>query len=111
MPHSAPRACHVPGCQHTVTPTSPCPIHPSTQPWKHEVASSTARGYGADWQRKRAAKLRSEPLCRPCKQAGRVTAAVEVDHVIAKAKGGTDESRSIALQLTDMSLEGDKGKP
>lgn len=45
--------------------------------------SSTARGYGADWRRVRAAVLAAEPLCRFCAAEGRVTAATEVDHVDA----------------------------
>lgn len=43
--------------------------------------STTARGYGADWRRVRDQVLRDEPLCRPCTEAGRVTPAVEVDHI------------------------------
>lgn len=43
--------------------------------------SSTARGYGADWRRVRAHVLAAEPLCRMCAEAGRVTAATEVDHI------------------------------
>jgi len=43
--------------------------------------SSTARGYGADWRRVRAAVLAEEPLCRMCAEAGRTTAAAEVDHI------------------------------
>lgn len=43
--------------------------------------SSTARGYGADWRRKRAEVLRAEPLCRLCAEAGRVTPATDVDHI------------------------------
>lgn len=50
------------------------------------------RGYGADWQRLRAeVLLRDKGLCQPCLEAGRVTAAREVDHIKAKARGGTDE--------------------
>lgn len=43
--------------------------------------SSTARGYGADWRRVRAQVLSGEPLCRLCAEAGRVTAATDVDHI------------------------------
>jgi 5-methylcytosine-specific restriction endonuclease McrA len=43
--------------------------------------SSTARGYGADWQRVRAHILAAEPLCRFCAAMGRVTAATDVDHI------------------------------
>ena len=44
--------------------------------------SSTARGYGADWQRLRLQVLEEEPLCRFCAEQGLVTAARDVDHII-----------------------------
>lgn len=44
-------------------------------------ASSTERGYGADWRRVRQAVLAAEPLCRFCAADGRVTVATEVDHI------------------------------
>src|SRR5690606_20958650 len=44
---------------------------------------STAR-----WQRLRAAKLRREPTCEYCRQAGRCEAAVAVDHRVAIRHGG-----------------------
>lgn len=43
--------------------------------------SSTARGYGSDWQRVRLAHLQSEPLCRFCSERGEVVPATVVDHV------------------------------
>jgi 5-methylcytosine-specific restriction protein A len=33
---------------------------------------------------------RDSHLCQPCRQAGRITVAGEVDHVVPKARGGTD---------------------
>jgi hypothetical protein len=44
--------------------------------------SSTARGYGADWQRLRLVILAGEPLCRFCASRRIVTPATEVDHVV-----------------------------
>jgi 5-methylcytosine-specific restriction endonuclease McrA len=43
--------------------------------------SATARGYGATWQRVRLSVLQDEPLCRFCKDAGKITPAQEVDHI------------------------------
>ncbi|MDT3680435.1 MAG: HNH endonuclease signature motif containing protein [Burkholderiaceae bacterium] len=54
-------------------------------------ASRHARGYGSAWDRLRAEVLSAEPLCRVCAGKKRVTAATNVDHIIAKSKGGTDE--------------------
>ncbi len=39
--------------------------------------------------------LAVEPLCRACAAAGLVSSAVLVDHVIAKADGGTDEMSNL----------------
>lgn len=52
------------------------------------------RGYGVAWGRARKAVMaRDCRLCQPClrKKPQRVTVATEVDHIVPKAKGGTDE--------------------
>ena len=49
------------------------------------------RGYGKEHEAKRNALLKREPLCRECKKHGRIVAATIADHVIPKAKGGTDD--------------------
>lgn len=50
------------------------------------------RGYGSAWVRKRTAIMRRDKgLCQPCLYEERVTPATEVDHIKAKAKGGTDD--------------------
>ena len=56
--------------------------------WSRE--SRHARGYGTEWDKLRRRVLDADPLCRPCKEAGRVCLAVQVDHITPKAKGGTD---------------------
>ena len=93
MPRRAPSACSYPGCGELVAGgTGRCPKHKRV-PWQEgdrTRPSAAERGYGARWQRMREAILALEPLCRPCKQAGRVTPATEIDHIIPKARGGTD---------------------
>ncbi|MCK2183518.1 HNH endonuclease [Halomonas getboli] len=51
-----------------------------TRPWRHLY--NTRR-----WHRLRAAQLRDEPLCRFCRDLGRVTPAKVADH-ITPHKGG-----------------------
>lgn len=34
-------------------------------------------------------------LCQPCQAEGRVTPAAEVDHIVPKAKGGSDEMANL----------------
>ena len=62
-------------------------------PWKRKRLSANERGYGSKWKKIRAAALaRDRPLCQDClEREGRVTPAAQVDHVIPKAKGGSDE--------------------
>ena len=43
--------------------------------------SARQRGYTRAWEKAREGHLRHEPLCRMCKQQGRVTAASVVDHI------------------------------
>lgn len=52
--------------------------------YARQRGSVTARGYGAEWRRIRAAVLREQPCC-PC---GRW--ATDVDHIVSRRKGGTD---------------------
>lgn len=56
-----------------------------------KVNLGNAGHYDSNWRKLRKRRLDGEPLCRPCTQAGYVTPAVEVDHIIPKALGGRDE--------------------
>ncbi len=56
------------------------------------------RGYGAAWDKLRAQILkRDKHLCRcdECTRLGRIRAAGEVDHLVPKAKGGTDDPSNL----------------
>lgn len=41
------------------------------------------------WQRVRAEKLRRQPLCEDCLDAGRAVTATEVHHVVPLSRGGS----------------------
>ena len=66
-------------------PQSAPTFRPAYLPPRHaterERGSASARGYDRAWQKVRDAVLAEEPLCRFCFDAGRVTAAEEVDHI------------------------------
>jgi 5-methylcytosine-specific restriction enzyme A len=49
---------------------------------------AAARGYGARWQAYRRDFLARDPLCKRCEQAGRLTWATVVDHVVAVQGAG-----------------------
>ena len=42
----------------------------------------------AQWKRLRLIKLRADPMCEPCTDAGRLTLANTVDHVVPISAGG-----------------------
>jgi 5-methylcytosine-specific restriction enzyme A len=54
------------------------------------------RGYGYRWVKLRETILKRDcHLCQACQREGRVTIATEVDHVMPKAKGGTDDPENL----------------
>jgi len=46
-------------------------------------------------------RLRNEPLCRLCKEEGRVTASTVPDHIKPLAHGGTDTDDNIRCLCDD----------
>lgn len=60
------------------------------------------RGYGTAWGKLRAYVLnRDKGLCQPCLRDGRVTAGREVDHIVNKQRGGTDDSSNLQCICRD----------
>lgn len=63
--------------------------------WQHDKRSRHQRGYGSAWDRLRVQILKRDTyLCRCPRCLGgelRVRPATEVDHILPKAKGGTDD--------------------
>ena len=94
------KPCAQPGCGQ-LTRTRYCDEHGGAnnwQGWQREHGSSTARGYGAEWRRLRAAVLaRDNHLCQcsDCRERGRIRVAHHVDHIIPKAHGGTDDPANL----------------
>ena len=55
-----------------------------------------ARGYGTAWDKLRKAIMqRDKGLCQPCLRSGRPEKAAQVDHIIPKAQGGTDDHHNL----------------
>lgn len=73
--------CNVPRCPNLAVKDGRCAAH-QREPWAGRRGFA---GYGADWLRLRAAVLREEPCCRLCGKQ-----AVTVDHIVPRARGGTD---------------------
>ena len=58
--------------------------------------NTTERGYGHAWRKRRARILeRDGYLCQACKAKGRITPATDVDHIVNKASGGTDDDNNL----------------
>ena len=68
---------------------------------------------GGAWAKIRARILRRDcGLCQPCKRQGRLTLAVQVDHIVPVSKGGGDEDvnlQSICLACHDDKTRADLG--
>lgn len=86
-----PKPCASPRCYKMSSTGGRCEDH-QPEPWfsnKNKTAES--RGYGYRWKKLRVSVLkRDSHLCLECLRAGIITKATEVDHVINKARGGTD---------------------
>lgn len=94
MPRKPARPCRQAGCPNLTEHRSGwCDDHRADHMWqrrKGAAEKTTARGYGYRWRKLRDAVLAARPLCKMCDDRGRVTLATEVDHIVPKAKGGTD---------------------
>ena len=81
-----PVQCAEPGCPNRTRYGGRCPDH--TRRGGGWVGAG--RDYGSRWPKIRAAHLRREPGCRVCGAP-----AVTVDHILAKAFGGTDDEENL----------------
>lgn len=109
MPPKAKRPCRSPMCPgKTQSKHGYCDAHASLATGWTNPARGTAeqRGYDWEWRKKRAAVLKRDRYmcrCQDCK--GRRLPASEVDHVIPKHLGGTDEFDNLAAINEDCHKE------
>ncbi len=75
--------------------------------WRHARASRHARGYGSAWDKIRIRVLeRDFYSCVPCKRRdASIRPASEVDHIIPRSRGGTDEMTNLQAICTDCHQE------
>lgn len=86
--------------------------------WNKSQKGRTAsqRGYGSAWRRLRTQILqRDSYLCQSCKAQGRYVTATDVDHILAKAHGGTDDPSNLqslcrSCHQTKTATEGRAGR-
>lgn len=98
MARRTPTPCRTRGCGAVVSDgTGYCPAHKGDS-WALQRAGKTRkqRGYGRAWEKNRAqAMQRDRGLCVLCLAEGRVEPATDVDHIKARAHGGTDEPSNL----------------
>lgn len=96
MPSMPPKPCASPRCHKMASKYGKCEDH-QPEPWNSSKGKSPAeRGYGSEWVKIRAkALLRDGHLCQACFKAGIITVATEVDHIINKARGGTNRMENL----------------
>ena len=86
-------------------------IHAARVSWGRQ-GSAHSRGYGAAWRKLREQVMRRDAgLCQPCKP--QLTLATEVDHILPKAKGGTDDIsnlQAICSECHRFKTDRDNGK-
>lgn len=100
MPSRILPACSSPGCPDRSAPGARgrCAKHRIADVQAHDQrrGSSGKRGYGYSWQKLAEwVRQRDGHLCQECLRNGRVTAGRPVDHIVAKAKGGTDDPSNL----------------
>lgn len=104
MPARTPKACRVRGCASvTVHPSGFCDQHVG-EGWRQHNKGQTSkqRGYGPEWRTVRNAVIkRDKGLCQECKREGIVRPGTSVDHIIAKAHGGSDAPSNLECICTD----------
>lgn len=97
MPMLPPHGCASPGCPELVRHAPRCVAHTravsrEADQWR---GSSAARGYGARWRALRLRYLREHPLCAHCAERGLTVSATDVDHVVSRARGGSDRDGNL----------------
>lgn len=88
----AAKICAYPGCGE-VTRNHFCEGHtPQAGGGDDRRGSSASRGYGSNWRKLRRIKLNQDPVCADPdgRHPGQVVAAMQVDHIIPLAQGGTN---------------------
>lgn len=96
MPWAPRRPCLHPGCRELIPAgTSRCPEHERQERRMRETGrpSAAARGYGTAWRKLRAAILERDDYA--CTTPGCGAPATEVDHIIPRHQGGSDEHENL----------------
>lgn len=108
MPLAAKRPCTHVGCGVLVQGGSRCDRHP-IKAWV-KPAHAVKRITGRRLQALRAELFKREPLCRRCRQAGRVTVATQRDHIVSVEDGGDESDENTQALCARCHSEKSKGE-
>lgn len=111
MPNRAKKPCRKSGCSGLVT-EGYCERHAkhAKKSWSKPSylgaqGSTTERGYGYQWQKRRLLVLNEQPLCQIAQicvqRLGHVALSNCVDHIIPIAAGGNDEYENLQGACSD----------
>lgn len=97
MPLKPPHGCAEPGCPELVRHSPRCAAHTRSERRVSDRrrGSSASRGYGLEWRALRLRFLRLHPLCVECARSGLTVAATDVDHIVARSRGGSDHHTNL----------------
>ncbi|MGG6311577.1 HNH endonuclease signature motif containing protein [Paenibacillus macerans] len=74
--------CRFPGCK-TITDGPYCSVHANAKAdADRQRGTSAQRGYDHNWRAERADFLAKNPVCKTCLDAGKLSAATVVDHIV-----------------------------
>lgn len=79
MPRKPRKPCKHPGCP-LLTTSKYCDVHARRN--ASTVPTAADKGYDTRWRKAKKKFLEANPLCVRCIQAGQLTKAVVVDHII-----------------------------
>ena len=102
MPYRPKKPCAHPGCS-ALTYTVFCPVHEKQDARAYEKYKrdpDTRKRYGRAWQHIRDLYIAAHPLCEQCADAGRITPAREVHHIIPLTEGGSNDDNNLLALCT-----------
>lgn len=107
MPRAVPHPCNWRGCG-AVTTERYCERHAEEAQRRvdRERGSAARRGYDRRWRALRELHLDREPLCRKCLSLGIVNGGSaehpnEVDHIVPRVQGGSDDDDNLQTLCWD----------
>lgn len=96
MPKMPPRPCTQARCNNMATKSGRCDDHQHEAWSSNKGKSAESRGYGYQWKKLREKVLiRDGYLCQKCLASDIITLATDVDHIVNKKRGGSDQMSNL----------------